>query len=361
MLYFIIGLLIGLFNYFNLDFIYLGELIILLIFGIRAILLKNNDKKFLLYFIPIILFIIFLFTGYINDSGYHKNIFKNILKYIIILIEGIIVFKCFKFKEKKYSKIIMGFLITCFIMNYFQLYKKFDIISFLHLMPWTLWGIMIINFIYRDELNTSIPLIIVTSISIVAQSRTNMIIGIIFIMLFFFDKYIKNNSLTVKNLTIKAFFILVIFGGAILGYRYFADNITEKTASNVERSELIDIAIEEFNKAPIIGVGIGNYNWYAQNKLNYSLRATNLSTHNLYLELLAETGIMGLGVFSITYVVIGKKILNYKNMKTKLLYYYLILFYFFNTFSGINRFVYALLLGILVYEIEINNRVRKNE
>ena len=61
-----------------------------------------------------------------------------------------------------------------------------------------------------------------------------------------------------------------------------------------ERNNLKEIAYKIFNENPWFGIGIGNFNTY----LNFNSKNLSYSNaHNLYLNLLAETGVFGLGLF----------------------------------------------------------------
>lgn len=60
------------------------------------------------------------------------------------------------------------------------------------------------------------------------------------------------------------------------------------------------VAWNMFRDNPVLGVGVGNYNTYYQiyaRKLGLEWRTTDRSAHNLYLEVAAERGILGLIVF----------------------------------------------------------------
>jgi O-antigen ligase len=61
------------------------------------------------------------------------------------------------------------------------------------------------------------------------------------------------------------------------------------------------VAWNMFRDNPVLGVGIGNYNSYYQvyaRKLGLEWRTTDRSAHNLYLEVAAERGVLGLIVFA---------------------------------------------------------------
>lgn len=362
MIYFFLGEFIGLLNYFNLNFIFLGEIILLLILGIKSILLKSDEKEYLIYILPILLFIVFLTIGFLISPFYYSNTFKNILKYIITIIEIISVYKCLKFNNEKYSNLLIGFFTTGAVVNYFQMYNKFYLKTFIHLIPIGLLFVLVLGFVYKKEINSLLPLGSIIAISIYAASRTNLFIGLSFIIIFIFNKYIIKTKTNKYNIVKKIFFMIFLIGFMSYIYNFFLENISMKTASNNERTKLIDIAIIEFKKNPVIGIGIGNYNKYAQEVLNYYFRADNLTTHNIYLELLAETGIIGFTLFNSLLIILWIKIIKIKSINIKYIFYYLLFYYFFNTFNGINRFAFATLVGVLIYFIE-NEKMKecKNE
>lgn len=60
------------------------------------------------------------------------------------------------------------------------------------------------------------------------------------------------------------------------------------------------VAIQLFLDNPLLGVGVGNYNAHYveySSRLGMDPRLKNRSAHNLFLEVLAESGVIGLGVF----------------------------------------------------------------
>lgn len=71
-------------------------------------------------------------------------------------------------------------------------------------------------------------------------------------------------------------------------------------ASVQGRTSENQVAWNMFRDNPILGVGVGNYNTYYQTysrKLGLDSRLTDRSAHNLYLEVAAERGALGLIVF----------------------------------------------------------------
>lgn len=69
------------------------------------------------------------------------------------------------------------------------------------------------------------------------------------------------------------------------------------------RQQLNSISLAQWAKSPIIGTGLGTSPLYPRNITNYAL--LHQPIHNIYLLLLAETGIVGLGLFL---VVVAKRL-----------------------------------------------------
>lgn len=70
-------------------------------------------------------------------------------------------------------------------------------------------------------------------------------------------------------------------------------------ASVTERQEAYDVAFEAFGKSPLIGIGVGNFGPYFS---GYPLSSPSFGwpiTNNQYLEILSETGLLGLLFFLI--------------------------------------------------------------
>ena len=85
--------------------------------------------------------------------------------------------------------------------------------------------------------------------------------------------------------------------------RQSVTNIMDKFADDdgtlSGRTELYDLALRLFRQHPILGIGWGNF----REQSLHVYRATSTSTyetHNVYLQLLCETGIVGLSAFLIT-------------------------------------------------------------
>jgi len=78
--------------------------------------------------------------------------------------------------------------------------------------------------------------------------------------------------------------------------------------------------LEIFKENPLIGIGVNNYRNYcndytiqAVSGINYSIDPCNTHPHNIYIQLLAETGILGFSLIMI---------INYFLFKTIIIYMY---------------------------------------
>ena len=107
-------------------------------------------------------------------------------------------------------------------------------------------------------------------------------------------------------------------------------------ASVTERQEAYSVALEAFNRKPVLGIGIGNFGPYFS---GYPVSAPDFGwpiVNNQYLEILAETGIVGFLVFLVFLgLIFYRSVLAYLNTDDR----------FLKTFSLASLFVFA---GILI-------------
>jgi O-antigen ligase len=138
-----------------------------------------------------------------------------------------------------------------------------------------------------------------------------------------------------------------------------SNSLIESSISNLERTALLNAAIDQILINPLFGIGINNFNNYAQNVLNYSFRSSNMSPHNLLIELTAEAGILGAIIFLTPILRLIKISFKKKNDETQLLLLFTIFFFLFNTFSGLSRSFFAILISSVIF-YSVDNR-KKNE
>ena len=93
-------------------------------------------------------------------------------------------------------------------------------------------------------------------------------------------------------------------------------NVTNDVSFRGRTSEMI-VALQMFADYPILGVGLGNYPIFYQKysqRLGLELRSGVRQAHSLYLEVAAETGILGLLSFGLLLWVTGKSIFRARLM-----------------------------------------------
>ena len=118
-------------------------------------------------------------------------------------------------------------------------------------------------------------------------------------------------KLRLNRVLIVVFSILIIIGVLFAMYmsiplvRQSINNITDKFADDdgtlSGRTELYDLAIRLFKQHPIIGIGWGNFREQSLHVFRMTSSKT-YETHNVYLQLLCETGVIGLAAFLITII-----------------------------------------------------------
>jgi hypothetical protein len=97
--------------------------------------------------------------------------------------------------------------------------------------------------------------------------------------------------------------------------KLFGRFISPNTISRMERTAQVLNALVLFVHYPILGVGLGHYGLAAD--LAFNLNSSfNLTANNIYAELLAETGILGLVCFGWFLVVIGRRLWAQKRLVT---------------------------------------------
>jgi O-antigen ligase len=137
---------------------------------------------------------------------------------------------------------------------------------------------------------------------------------------------------TAKTVTISLVTIVVAFTVVLVGIKQLGPKIEQKfighllvqdlgkSESTVSRLSASDVAIKDWQEHPIFGVGVGNFGG-SQTDYDINNPKTLDIVNNEYLELLAETGILGLGTFIILIaILLSRSIyalrLGYKNKST---------------------------------------------
>ena len=127
--------------------------------------------------------------------------------------------------------------------------------------------------------------------------------------------------------------VILVAVAAIFIWPRFTSILVETEPITV-RERLNELALEQWRQSPIIGVGLGTSPLYglqatlrqvqgrpfgsAQGRPVYSLSQTNYAlryqpTHNIYLLVLSETGLVGLGVFGLVIIYVLRKLVRERN------------------------------------------------
>lgn len=98
-----------------------------------------------------------------------------------------------------------------------------------------------------------------------------------------------------------------------IGEKLFDEDVTENSFSRIDRLTSIDIAIDLFLESPWFGHGLQSYGFLANDRLYGPLLETYDGSfrripNNIYVELAAETGIVGLLLFSRFMVALVRRI-----------------------------------------------------
>ena len=120
-------------------------------------------------------------------------------------------------------------------------------------------------------------------------------------------------------------------------------NLKQGADISTGRTELYDIAIEGFKNYPIFGIGVGNFS---------SLEGAYTATHNTYIQILCEQGVVGLLAFvmplicclllTVKKIRVECEISNLRYLKLSLYIQILYIFYSMSANSNINLFGYIM-------------------
>ena len=155
---------------------------------------------------------------------------------------------------------------------------------------------------------------------------------------------------------------LMLFPGI---YRPYIDiletlNISKyKTASNVERNEMIELAIDIIKNNPFAGIGTGNF---GRHYLGYD---SDLTVHNVFLQIGIEYGIIAMimFIFIVMYNLYNSiKFYKYNKYHKYICISMLIVVYDFmvSVFSGDRRIIFGLIIASIMF-INSKNRYGLHE
>lgn len=235
-------------------------------------------------------------------------------------------------------------------------------------------GVLLNNIIVnkkRSLINLTLIIIMVASL-LLTQKRS--VIVVLFLLLILMTVALKNNRTAVKRgckLILTLIIIAILLASISLDFSTVFNRFTVGQGLNLSgRDELWAYAKDMFLDRPLFGYGVGSYNIYCNN-MGYFSGA--LHAHNIYIQMLAETGIVGFMLFMAAFLTTlmetvkimrnTMKLTDKSELKVASLFsLYMQLFFLLYGFSGnplynfTQLFVYFIAVSIGQYvKIEIND------
>ncbi len=193
-------------------------------------------------------------------------------------------------------------------------------------------GIIFSEFVLTKSFKNVIQIIIVMIALMMTGKRTLFIIPIIILLIYtiLFSENNKIIKLAAVGLTISLLVLLIYT--FVPGASLIINRLLESNGDILSgRENFWNYAMEMFHEAPICGTGFLSFNEYVYNQgFRYYGGKWNYQAHNVYFQLLGETGIVGFALvvtliilLLVTAIVVAKKEKQFWNI---LLVYWIILF-----------------------------------
>lgn len=257
-----------------------------------------------------------------NDAG---NIVGDLLRYIILVLAFFLTYNA-DLKEHEIRSIQrVAFIISIIIVvvSFVQVRFKFEVLETNTILSTRVGAdiflvVCLFFFLANRELPKYIVSVIGMVVTYVAQSRTAMLVIAIFLFLYIFFKHIiwtKRNSAFIFWTANIIYLIIPVTYVFLSNSRYrvqldlLAEHYTHHRFFSV-RDLLWSGAAVQIQEHPLFGNGIGarleTAAFYAD--------SSEVSTHNLYIYILMQLGVVGLIFFCILFYKIWKKfILDQRN------------------------------------------------
>ena len=261
---------------------------ILFTFGAyHLIRLNNNSEKILINLFSIIFIILFI------DGLYQFIFMKNIFNYPIVEPSRV---SSFFFDE-----LILG----SYIVRFFPIFL-----------------FLILFFSKKEVLNLKLILFFFISLILILMSGERTAIYLFVIQMFLFLLLIKNHKFEklISIIIILCSIFLVFTSENKIKKRFINDTVSAFSNENKFEYKNTDhyFIFNDFklvlkNQNKLLGVGVKNFGnsceKFANNEINKERDCPN-HPHNIYLQLINETGFLGFFIFSLFFVFILKEIIN---------------------------------------------------
>ncbi|MGG7058006.1 O-antigen ligase family protein [Clostridium tertium] len=245
---------------------------------------------------------------------------------------------------KNYCNILLSLeVLTIFIFKDIGYMDNSDVIRGIHLSRSTLiiyLNLCIFVYLYylyffkqiNNRINKSILFMIFVSIFLVLLSKSST--GILIIALFFpIFLWIKNNKraniLLILSTAFSVFLPLINFNSAFLNT--LIGEVFHKNISFSGRRYIWDYALSHFSSNPIIGNGFNSIDSLFRGKVIPTYERVAAHSHNGFLEVFLQNGLLGLILILIIIFIYFKSINEFSEFEKKLLKTYIIIFIIFNS------------------------------
>lgn len=159
---------------------------------------------------------------------------------------------------------------------------------------------------YVKDIRHKNTMIMISAIGMIALLLTGKrgvlvwsILAVIITYFIYNNKNIKKYmSFLIATIFISILFIILSNFIPEIGYVFSRFKRMGKDSGSMERLSMWDLALKTFTKKPILGIGFLNFRNLYMNNLSYIyhknvLRYQKLDAHNVYIQVLCETGIVG--------------------------------------------------------------------
>lgn len=349
----IFGMICAATLWINIGAVRIGEILIIFIGIINIIKMKkiNFDSHFKLYVVMTSMFIGYTALYFIFNINNKEYIIKNVFKYFDMLLITVSAYFLLKKDEKKFMKFILAFSVTQVVVNLLMGQNYSNISLKVHYLSYLLPILWFMLFFKEKKWVIMVLYTVLIILTIIGKSRTNLVIIFMTIAYKFYQNLLHGNKSKIN--LIKGIFIIIILAISCgYAYNYFLNNLSQQTESNSERKLLLEIAINEIKENLLIGVGPGNYNYYAEMNYGVRFRSNDMKPHNFYLEIFSEWGIIGFSLYIIPLIALLINLVkkNEENTINKNIYFYYFLYLLFNVLSGVTRANIAIVLAYMIYD-----------
>ena len=210
-----------------------------------------------------------------------------------------------------------------------------------------------------------IPLLVIpVYLCLETGSRGGLII-LVLVSLYWVFK-LKNKSFILLIISFAAIIITTFnFDFIIERFLVLSDNYDESGTRNILRFQLFLRGVYIFLDNPIFGAGIGTFHQFRHTWIELipiSRSDSFMDSHNSYIQILSETGLVGMILFLAFLYFLIKAIVNYKGFNMKIYIFLMgnIILYLFSGLFNHDIYRYYLLMPLLVgsiyskYEMSLN-------